>query len=471
VDLVVVGAGIGGLAFGLVASRDGHHVTILERDGDPPPTTADEAFGSWARPGTPQARLHHTFLPRAHRELSEHAPDVLADALTNGVLEAVLPLAPDPADRAGGTQPTALASRRPVVEWCLRRAVEASSDIDLRRGAAAEGLVVGDGAAPHVVGVGCAGEPLPADLVVDAAGRRSPVRAWLRSAGAEPPPQQRQPCGIAYSSRYFRLQAGAELPPLHNPIVERGDLGFLGYAMGPADSGTYSVLFSHPADDRELRGLKHREAWDRAAGLIDRTAVFVDPAVGEPLMDPAPMYGLENVLNAWTPDGDARVAGLAPVGDAWSTTDPLFGWGASFALAHGFGLAGALRRHPSDVGTAVEDYHAGFITEVQQRFELSCEDDRARVDAWSPESIERSAQEIEREELLFGIGRLARSDPAVALALASRIALLSLPEDIYGDPSLIDRARTELAKHPYDRTRRTAGPSREEFVAALGPSS
>ena len=54
-------------------------------------------------------------------------------------------------------------------------------------GAAAAGPSVTTGM-PHVAGVVTdVGEVLPADLVVDAMGRRSPSTGWLTALGARPP--------------------------------------------------------------------------------------------------------------------------------------------------------------------------------------------------------------------------------------------------------------------------------------------
>ena len=42
--IIVLGGGVCGLAAGMVSRRDGHDVTILERDRQPAPGSADEAW-------------------------------------------------------------------------------------------------------------------------------------------------------------------------------------------------------------------------------------------------------------------------------------------------------------------------------------------------------------------------------------------------------------------------------------------
>ena len=46
--VIVVGGGLIGLATSLLIAKQGHDVTVLERDPEPPPKTPEEATGGWA---------------------------------------------------------------------------------------------------------------------------------------------------------------------------------------------------------------------------------------------------------------------------------------------------------------------------------------------------------------------------------------------------------------------------------------
>ena len=54
--IVVMGAGVCGLAAGLLLCRGGHEVTVLERDPDPVPSSPEEAWERWSRDGVSQFR-------------------------------------------------------------------------------------------------------------------------------------------------------------------------------------------------------------------------------------------------------------------------------------------------------------------------------------------------------------------------------------------------------------------------------
>ena len=63
-EVVMVGGGVVGLCGGLLLARDGHRVTLLERD-PAPPTRPEDAWTGWERRGVNQFRMLHYFLPPA----------------------------------------------------------------------------------------------------------------------------------------------------------------------------------------------------------------------------------------------------------------------------------------------------------------------------------------------------------------------------------------------------------------------
>ncbi|MGH9283936.1 MAG: FAD-dependent oxidoreductase, partial [Acidimicrobiales bacterium] len=107
-EVLVIGAGVGGLGSALALARAGHAVTIVERDSLTMPSTPDGAFEAWRRRGAPQTRHSHAFLARLRNVLRDRAPEVLTDLLSAGAAEIdftrhpppeLHPLAPEPGDQ------------------------------------------------------------------------------------------------------------------------------------------------------------------------------------------------------------------------------------------------------------------------------------------------------------------------------------------------------------------------------------
>ena len=117
--ITVLGAGVCGLAAAMLLARDGHDVTVLERDPAPAPDTLDEALTSWERGGVSQFRQAHYVHPRGREVLDECLPDVrvalaAAGAFEFDVLGAMPPTITDRTPRPGDERFATITARRPV---------------------------------------------------------------------------------------------------------------------------------------------------------------------------------------------------------------------------------------------------------------------------------------------------------------------------------------------------------------------
>jgi 2-polyprenyl-6-methoxyphenol hydroxylase-like FAD-dependent oxidoreductase len=468
--VVIVGSGMSGLGTALACARDGHDVTILERDATPMPETAADAFW-WERRGAPQVRHSHAFLARAHNLLRDRAPDVLAALLAAGATEIPFttnlpPTLTDRDPRPGDDELVGLACRRTTFEWVLRQAALAEPGVELRDGIAVDGVEYAPGAPPRVIGV--AG--IPADLVVDARGPRSTSDAWLERVGAGPVPEELHESGIVYFSRFYRLLGcGEEREPAVTAAV---DLGYLKYAVFPGDNDTFSITYAVDSHDEALRrALVESETFEAAARALVATAPWREPGVSEPITPVHVMAGLRNRYRPLVVDGAPLVNGFLAVGDASVCTNPLYGRGCSLALVHAFGLAGTVGEHGDDLDALARAFAAFTERELVPWFRSAVVQDeqaqmRAAGEVLPPEDPRAFVQSIFRDGLLPAL----RTSPIVFRAFLRWFNLLSTPDALMNDPEIVG----EVLAAYQDREQRPAPeplgpPDRAAFVAQLAP--
>jgi 2-polyprenyl-6-methoxyphenol hydroxylase-like FAD-dependent oxidoreductase len=468
--VVVIGGGVAGLTAGLGVARRGHAVTVVERDDQPLPGTPDDAFDHWLRPGVPQIRQGHNFLARTRSVLARHAPDVLSALLEAGAGEHDQSVHIPGEERIPeDAELVNITCRRTTFEWALRRALASEAGVEFRRGAAAVGLRLGESdGIPAVTGL-CLGDcVVPADVVVDAAGRRSPVRGWLRAAGVSLPLETVEDCGITYVTRHYRLRPSAQAPELRGFVTLLGDLGYMAYFIGVGDRRTFCVSLGVPPWDSELRAacLDRFEAITRSIPALEP---WSDPGLAEPIMDAQPMAGNHNVLRPFMVDGRPAVLGLLPVGDSLCTTDVYFGWGVPLALSHGFALADAVATHPGRQLEQVKAFQLAVMPETEACFATSVADDRERSRRWRGEPRDPDDPVAERHDLIReGVLPGTSFDPDLCRAWLRRINLLDRPNDLFADPELVGRAEA-IRRERSGRAPRHPIPTRADLLAMAGP--
>lgn len=196
---VVIGASMSGLLSAAALHRLYAQVTVLDRDTLP----AVDAH----RRGAGQSRHAHGLLARGREVMDELLPGITAELVARGAMRG------DLQERArhvhagmrlarGESGLTGLLVSRPLLEGQVRRRVGALQGVRVLSGRTVTGLLSREG---RVAGVRLAdGEPIPADLVVDAAGRGSRTPFWLDELGYEPPREERVTIDVRYGTREFR---------------------------------------------------------------------------------------------------------------------------------------------------------------------------------------------------------------------------------------------------------------------------
>lgn len=460
--IIVVGGGLIGLATALMVAKQGHEVTVLERDPQPPPSTPREAWDSWDRPGVMQFRLAHIMLTRGRMVLEEHLP-AAADALWKagaGSYDGLADLPPTVSDRSprpGDERFATFAARRPLIEYAM--AAAAGGALDVRRGVHVTGLLC-DGNR-RVTGVRLPDGELKADLVIDAMGRRSPLPAWLAAIGAGAPAEESEDLGFVYYGRFFRTPDGAA-----PRLAATGLWPFDCYSLLvlPSEAGTWSVTVVTTAGDHALRALREEANFTRLVGACPLHATALD---GEPVTGMLAAAGVTDRRRELVVNGTPVVTGVLTVGDSWSCTNPSLGRGMSFGLMHAAATAEAVAEHLKDpVALALAHdrltrerllpwYHATAHADRQRAAQIA-----AVVEGRPPAPPPADPAATTMRDLM-----VARTlDPDMFRAYLEMVFVLALPQEVVSRPGLAERVRQVADGRP---PAPPPGPSRAELLRML----
>ena len=466
--IVSVGGGVCGLLTAMMLANDGHEVTVLERDAQDVPDSIDTAWSAWERNGVAQFHQAHNLFPRVRLILEEELPDVLdafrrAGAFRFDMVANLPPMITDREPRPIDHKLWSLTGRRSTFEFVVARAAANHPGVDVRRGVHVTGVLTrppANGGPPHVVGVRTStGDEYPAELVIDASGRRSRFADWIASAGGRTPIEHAEKGGFSYYTRYF---TGDDVPGALGPLV--AELGTISILTLPGDNHTWSVTVFCAAGDQPLKALRHAEVFQRVVASSPLQAHWLQ---GKPLTDVMPMSGVLDRYRRIVVDGAPVVTGLLPVADAWACTNPSAGKGITYGLMHGRLLRDALRASPDDPRLLALEFDERTEAEVTPWYDMQIAGDRKRVAEMEAlrdgRDVLASTDELAQQEAMFWSA--VPFDADVFRAAMEIVGGLALNTEVFDRPGVMDKAAA--AAPPPGKGLALPGPSRAELLALV----
>jgi 2-polyprenyl-6-methoxyphenol hydroxylase-like FAD-dependent oxidoreductase len=292
---------------------------------------------------------------------------------------------------------------------------------------------------PAIVGVQLDdGSLVRADAVVASSGPRSDLVRWLEPRGVVIPEVVTE-TGITYLTRFYRLRPGHTLP---GGIVQASSRrAGLSYSCVEADNDTFSITIAVESSDRELRRhLVQTGPFDAVCRLLPGIDTVTDPTSATPMTAVHAMGGLINRQRSFLDaQGRPRVVGFHALGDAHTTTNPLYGRGCSLAMVQAVLLSDSFVDHPSDpVGRAVA-YEEASLREIEPWYRFAVDGDALRSDP----QVDPHDPRFTLQDLL----RVGAIQPSLLPRTLRTLTLLATPDVLSGDPVFLETLATMRQHH------------------------
>ncbi|MBV9605267.1 MAG: FAD-dependent monooxygenase [Solirubrobacterales bacterium] len=460
--IVVLGAGVCGLASAMMLARDGHDVLVLERNPARVPDTPDEAWTRWERQGVTQFRLAHFLLPAGRAVLETELPETIASLSAAGAarisqMANMPPTLADRAARAGDERFVTLTARRPVLEQVVAALAQQHTGLKVRRGVAVTGVTSKSrGTTPHITGVRLdSSEEISADLVVDAMGRRSRLPQWLRQLGARPVHEESEDSGFTYYQRTFRSDDGT-LPEIIAPIGS--PIGTIFLVTLPADNGTWAVVIATSSGDQPLKRLRDPRVW---TSVIDACPLHRHWLDGEPITGVEAMGGLIDQRRRFAPGGEPVATGIAAVADAWACTNPSLGRGMTYGLRHAQRLRDTVREHLQDPDAFARAWDQVTETELRPFYEDTVAENRLRRE--EIDALRRGVAPPKPDSRTARFLAAVPHDPDVFRTYLETRAGLATIRDVVSRPALMER----IAQLNFPAPVPLPGPNRSQLLELI----
>jgi len=439
--IAIIGAGMSGMFTARALARLGHAVTIFESDAPYAGQDPDTAFQDWQRPGVAQLRQPHAARSLIVKRLAQEDPDLLDALKASGMVvwNFHLHSVTDP-EIGHDPELVGLLGRRPTLEIPVRRMVEQTPGVTFERGTVKRLIIEQGTTGPRAAGLELASGARRFDAVVDASGRRSKIVDWLQLAGIVPPHEETSECGLTYYSRYFRFRPGVEIPVGPYPSGPSASLPGVHYTMNRTDRNTFSLMLGVPSWEEVYKNLRHEAVFMDFVRRLPGADSWLNPAVSTPIWKVEPFAGLINRYRRFSRDGRPLVEGLYVTGDARFHTNPIQGWGMSFALQMSYMLARAYAGQP-DPAARLEQFEREADAYAYSYYQASVDEDKARTELWRhPQDALQRGEPGTYRYFLTTILPAVFKDQWIFRKVTRRLHLLDEPGLILQDTEVLRRA-------------------------------
>jgi 2-polyprenyl-6-methoxyphenol hydroxylase-like FAD-dependent oxidoreductase len=367
---IVAGGSIAGLLAARVLSDHFERVTLIERDpaGDEPQ----------ARAGVPQGNHLHAVLVRGLSIIESFFPGLTQEVCRHGgvLLDAGSDLR---WYHSGGWRLASdsdlrfLSMSRPLLESRIAARLRAIPNVTFRGQTRVQSLLIEDGAVSglRVRGTGRDGTEtvLPADLVVDAMGRGSPVMRWLDDAGLATIPTELIPARVSYASCMFERSRGWQE---HGAQLVTGAPAYRSGCVFPIEGDRWLMtligFFDEPMP-------QDREQFMAYARSLPVGSLFETVRHSRPVSEIV-SYRFVGSLRRYYERVRSLPGGLISMGDSVCSFNPVYGQGMTVSAIEAETLASILS------GAESGEFGSDFVRDWYRRI-------RPVVDgAWKGVSIE-----------------------------------------------------------------------------------
>ncbi|MFG3052661.1 NAD(P)/FAD-dependent oxidoreductase [Kitasatospora sp. NPDC048239] len=347
---LVLGGGLAGLLAAAALGPYVRTVTVVEQDVLP--------GGPHPRRGLPQGDFSHILFGGGADALDALLPGTVEALLAAGAHRRRLPsgllmrLGPG---WLQGFDSTAylIACSRHLLDHTVRQQLRGQAAVTIREGTSVLGLVgdAGQVGGALVENPDGSRESLPADLVVDATGRRSQAPRWLRALGFDGPREETVDAGLAYAARLFDAPGGNRDFPVVSilPVPGRRRPG-RGATIIPIENDRWIITLSGTRAGEPSRTESEFHTFLRT---LDHPVVHDLARTARPI---GPIRTCHGTLNRRRSYENGAPAGFAATGDAVAALNPVYGHGMAVAAQCAVAIRTALDTeglHPQ-VGAAIQ---------------------------------------------------------------------------------------------------------------------